>query len=116
MVLFNEHHVWLNWSLSHALGGVQIRVPAADASEAAEILRRLGNGEYLVALSEHGSLAGDEPRDIDRGSSALRWAAEVGLAIFMLATCSAIFPPRKWRARRSAGPASIMVSNEEPDS
>jgi hypothetical protein len=50
----HEHHIWANWFLSTALGGVKLQVKPEDASRAEEILRQEQAGDYeaLVADSE----------------------------------------------------------------
>ena len=51
VVLF-EHHVWANWSLSTALGGVRLLVPHAMADSAREVARQINSGEYEKLLIE----------------------------------------------------------------
>lgn len=46
----HEHHVWANWFLSTALGGVKIQVSPPDAQRAAEILGDERTGRYEALL------------------------------------------------------------------
>jgi len=47
----HEHHIWANWFLSTALGGVKLQVKPEDVLRAGEILRQEQAGDYesLVA-------------------------------------------------------------------
>lgn len=51
-VVANEHHVWANWRLSQALGGVRVLVPAAQLEQAAAVLRARDCGAYEDALCQ----------------------------------------------------------------
>jgi Putative prokaryotic signal transducing protein len=57
----HEHHIWANWFLSTALGGVKLQVRPEDAQRAEEILRQeqAGDFETLVADTDKESA---EPR------------------------------------------------------
>ena len=48
----HEHHIWANWMLSNALGGVKIQVPFSFRERAHEILGRHDRGEYELPTSE----------------------------------------------------------------
>ena len=62
--LTNEHTVTMNWLYSNAIGGVGVRVQAADVERANEILRAVSTPNAV----------GDEPTpsdsDMDQGSDA----------------------------------------------
>jgi hypothetical protein len=44
----HEHHIWANWLLSNALGGVKVQVLAAYAERAMDVLNRARLGEYAL--------------------------------------------------------------------
>lgn len=48
----DEHYIWANWSMSHALGGVKLRVLPEDKIEATSVLGKLYNGSYENYLAE----------------------------------------------------------------
>jgi hypothetical protein len=48
----HEHHIWANWFLSTALGGVKLQVNPEDAQRADEILRHEQAGDYEGLLPE----------------------------------------------------------------
>lgn len=48
--LAGEHHVWVNWPLSQALGGVKLQVSTEDQAAALDILRAMQDGEFETAL------------------------------------------------------------------
>jgi len=50
----HEHHIWANWFLSTALGGVKLQVRPEDAQQAREILRQEQTGDYETLVSETG--------------------------------------------------------------
>jgi hypothetical protein len=50
----HEHHIWANWFLSVALGGVKLQVAPDDVSRAREILRADRRGEFEdLLVDEH---------------------------------------------------------------
>lgn len=51
LVLF-EHHIWVKWSISHALGCVRLLVPIDMAESAAQVIRSIQSGEYETQLIE----------------------------------------------------------------
>jgi hypothetical protein len=48
----HEHHIWANWFLSTALGGVKLQVRPEDVHQAGEILRQEQSGDYETLLEE----------------------------------------------------------------
>ena len=42
----NEHHIWVNWPLSNALGGVKIQVPPNQLEQAEQIIEIHMEGGY----------------------------------------------------------------------
>ena len=45
-----EHHVWANWPISQALGGVRIQVPQEHVAKAKEVLAQQLAFEFLDPL------------------------------------------------------------------
>jgi hypothetical protein len=50
--LAHEHHVWADWMMSNALGGVKVQVPVTYRERAQEILGRHDRGEYELPIPE----------------------------------------------------------------
>jgi hypothetical protein len=50
----HEHHIWANWFLSTALGGVKLQVRPEDVQQAGEILRQEQAGDYETLVEETG--------------------------------------------------------------
>jgi hypothetical protein len=48
----HEHHIWANWFLSTALGGVKLQVKPEDVPRAREILRREQAGDYQALVAD----------------------------------------------------------------
>jgi hypothetical protein len=55
-VLSNEHHVWANWQLSLALGGVRLLVPIERVSDANELFALMNSGQLEDALNRQWEL------------------------------------------------------------
>jgi hypothetical protein len=50
----HEHHIWADWFLSTALGGVKLQVRPEDAQRAREILRHEQAGDYRALVTDVG--------------------------------------------------------------
>ena len=48
----HEHHIWANWFLSTALGGVKLQVKPEDAQRARDILRHEQAGDYMALVAD----------------------------------------------------------------
>ena len=48
----HEHHIWANWFLSTALGGVKLQVRPEDAQQAGEILRQEQAGDFDTLVAD----------------------------------------------------------------
>jgi hypothetical protein len=48
----HEHHIWANWFLSTALGGVKLQVKPEDAQRAGEILQQEQAGDYEALVRD----------------------------------------------------------------
>lgn len=46
------NHVWADWSLSVALGGVRVQVPFSCVQEAMEVIENITSGKYKQELEE----------------------------------------------------------------
>lgn len=85
--LDDEHSNLANWEWRLAIGGAKLRVPAAQAGRAREVLAALDAGAY--ALDEPGAPAAPGAPDRESLSSRLAWAALMLLNL-----------PLPWRRRR----------------
>jgi hypothetical protein len=47
-----ENHIWANWSLSVALGGVRVQVPPSYVEKAGQIITDITTGKYQAVLEE----------------------------------------------------------------
>jgi hypothetical protein len=50
--VLHEHHIWAKWSISQALGGVKLYVPANMLESAQSVIDRIQQGEYENDLIE----------------------------------------------------------------
>ena len=48
----HENHIWANWMLSHALGGVKLQVAESNIEVAKIILKQHTNGVFEESLSQ----------------------------------------------------------------
>ncbi|MCX4030098.1 DUF2007 domain-containing protein [Endozoicomonas sp. SM1973] len=44
----HEHHIWADWMLSNALGGVKVQVHADQVEQAKQIVANLASGQYAI--------------------------------------------------------------------
>ena len=93
----HENHIWANWVLSQALGGVKVQVAPENVVDAKEILNSLYKGKYEEELKQ-------EFPDIKEnvcqkcGSQQFKSRFPVGVIVFVILTLglfSIIFPPRR---------------------
>lgn len=94
-ILGTEHHVWMKWPLSNALGGVRVQVSVSLAPRAREVLVELRNGEFEGALEAEFDL----PRVVcpKCGSPDLRNVRSTSSALLAIASTFCLFirfPPR----------------------
>ena len=47
----DENHIWANWMMSHALGGVKVQVDQSNADAAKHILQQHINGDFEEELN-----------------------------------------------------------------
>lgn len=97
----NEHHVWANWTLSHALGGVRVQVASADAERAARILEDHAAGKFANGLEdEFPDLESEHcPQCGSQDFNSQRRVGMLALVVLTLGLISVIFPIR--RAKRT---------------
>ena len=48
----HEHHIWANWMLSNALGGVKVQINSSDTESAQQIIKTHNAGGYQADLDE----------------------------------------------------------------
>jgi hypothetical protein len=99
--VIHEHHIWANWTLSQALGGIKLQVPVAELERARLVLDHHREGRYAQPLDE---LFADLPRDVCArcGSAQLATRFRIGPLLLVFATLftlSIIFPVRRDRHR-----------------
>ena len=95
--VIHEYHVWIDWRLSQALGGVKLQVPSRLQDEAVRILRALDSGEYADLLDDYEpfSDAGPCPRC---GSGDFKVVFSLGAwfsLVFVWLITGIIFPARR---------------------
>ena len=105
----NEHTITMNWLYSNAIGGVGVRVKAAEVERANEILRAVLNpdaveGERTPADSEtdQGSDNNSEMRCPQCGSENVyyeKFSRRLVFASWALLTVPLPFFKRKWKCR-----------------
>lgn len=97
----HEHHIWANWSLSQALGGVKVQVQAEQEAQGRTILQQHLAGEYEASLQQE--FPDTEPEGCPHcGSKAIQHSippAMLLLLILTLGVVGVIFPVRKARHR-----------------
>jgi hypothetical protein len=99
----DEQQVWMNWYLSHALGGAKLQVPAEHERAARAVLAAYRAGEYQRALEEQRGLDPLAcPRCGCRERVAVRANASRGLAILAWSLAQTPFPPRQVGMRCAA--------------
>jgi len=48
----NEHHIWANWMISHALGGVRVQVASENIDDAKRVMEQHISGGYEKNLNQ----------------------------------------------------------------
>lgn len=93
----NEHHVWANWTLSHALGGVRVQVASADAERATLILEEHAAGNFASDLEEEfPDLEGEPcPQCGSQDFESQRPVGMLALVVLTLGLINVIFPIRR---------------------
>lgn len=59
--VIHENHIWMQWPISQAIGGVKLQVPARMCAEAVRILTALEAGEYADLLEDYEPVFGTGP-------------------------------------------------------
>ena len=91
----HEHHIWVKWTLSLALGYVKIQIDSNDIAAATAVLEKLQAGEY--ELTEEGSDL--EPCVVCGGltKNRINWSAR--LALCMVVLFNIVLPYNRWRVQ-----------------
>ena len=66
-----EHHIWANWMISNAIGGVKIQVPTSEVKVSKQILNELDAGNFEI--KEEQKLKCPKCRSIDISTNKLSW-------------------------------------------
>ena len=82
----HEHHIWANWFLSTALGGVKVQVSPSEKDGADDILREIQTGEYQEILLEHYAFSEAEkcPKCESTNIYGVVWSQSLALVIIWL--------------------------------
>ncbi len=109
----HEHHVWVNWSLGTALGGVKVQVLSGSEDRAQEILRLCAAGEFRRLLQTQFDDLDDPQCPVCHSPRVRRHATivEAATSVFMMLVSGHVLPPFKsgsrcgdcdarWRAAR----------------
>ncbi len=86
-----QYHIWANWTLSVALGGVRVVVPLEQVDSARGIISAIDSGEYESMLSGELQPSGLEcPRcgSLETAPHAWLWK----LALILVVYASLVFP------------------------
>lgn len=79
-----ENHVWMNWLMSTALGGVRVQVPHSFYEQAMEVIEQIDEGYYESELDDLQDKQHAERQQIqlDETEKPINWSRR--LAIFFL--------------------------------
>ena len=100
----HEHHIWANWFLSVALGGVKLQVAPADARRAGEILSADRRGEFEALLAAEQPPPAPPACPACNSSDIGRTRASRGISLFAAGLASLPLPYTANRLRcRSCG-------------
>lgn len=47
-----EYHIWANWAISNAIGGVRVQVPSEFSKQAKTVIENINKGSYELSLEE----------------------------------------------------------------
>lgn len=82
-VVAHEYHVWNNWPLSTALGGVKVQVPEEQEAEAREIERQCRAGEFSSEVDD-ATVEGDRVTCPSCGSASVAQRRPIPQAAFAI--------------------------------
>ena len=89
----HEHHVWANWMVSLALGGVKVQVEEADVTAALDVADGYRNGRYAAPLEEStGERSARCPKCDSTDLQIVRSKGKSALMAAAFVTTSVIFP------------------------
>jgi hypothetical protein len=87
-VVVHEHHIWMYWTYSVALGGAKVQVPLSGLAQAEAVQQRCRAGDYRVELAAAlGDL--DDPRCPVCGSH--RFTSRSAIPMLVLAAAAALW-------------------------
>jgi Putative prokaryotic signal transducing protein len=92
-----DRHIWVNWPISNALGGVRVQVPSEEYEAALRVWRDVQSGEYEAELERRFGPV-ERLRCPACGSGEVSCQVSIPMALLagMLGLLvGAIFPPRK---------------------
>lgn len=97
VVIRNEHHVSVNWTLSNALGGVLLQVTEENANRAQKVLESVHTGEPKQAIKQQFP---DMVENVCPQCTSLNIKSRfpigtIILLVFTLGFTGIIFPPRR---------------------
>ncbi len=95
-VIAHEHHIWMNWPFSTALGGVKVMVPAANVEAVRSVWHRCQAGDYEAELDQEFGITESRHSPVC-GSAHYRRRPPIYMTILLLASffwCGVIFPLR----------------------
>ena len=76
-----EHHIWANWSISHALGCVRLLSPSNKIEQATQVIQAIHSGEYEELLIEQQGLSQREcPKCGSTNNGVHAWLWKLSLA------------------------------------
>ncbi len=91
----HEHHIWVNWPISQALGGVKVQVLYEDKKTAEIVIKSHLQGEYEI---ENNGAETQVNKCPNCGSSAYKSKLPLALVVFAILTLglfTIIFPLRR---------------------
>ena len=106
--LASEHHIWANWSLSLALGGVRVLVPVGCVDAAVNVFKIRDAGELRAALLAQHPFG--QPICLQCGSIKLiqtRSWLSIAAAVLFIYCWAFTFPPIKKTKCADCGSSKI---------
>ena len=94
-----EQHVWAQWSISVALGGVRVQVPSPFIAEAKKVVWRIQNSDYVQELSTP-ELLPSEPACLACSSTEaipLCWSEKIALLVLFLYSLPTPYNQHRYR-------------------
>ena len=82
----HEHHIWANWALSQALGGVKVQVPSSDVEIASSVISDINSEKFLEVMDESKNHENDLTcaRCNSNKISSVSWSWKLSLVAFFV--------------------------------